>query len=369
MRNNMKLWVLAVIALFVAAPLLAQTGSIKGVAKDQTGKPLAGATVQLVSPETGRRYSVKTGKDGSFQMLGVNGGAYDISLIVDGKTVFGYQKYPIGLTVNNIDLDMQKAAQAQGGQGQPAMTEEQKKQMEAVKKQNAEIEKENAKIKGLNEMLAQAHAAEQSGNAAQAVQILTQATTADPNKDLLWANLGEAQKLAGQQATDSAGRKQAYSASVESFKKAIALKPQAPYYNNMGDALAKAGDYSGAIQAFDQAATMDPTNAAMYYFNEGAVLTNAGKTDDALAAFDKCIKANPNQADAYYQKGVTLLGKATVDSKTGKVTAPPEAAEAFNKYLELAPTGPNAENAKQMLASIGATVETSFGKTKSGKKK
>jgi hypothetical protein len=48
------------------------------------------------------------------------------------------------------------------------------------------------------------------------------------------------------------------------------------------------------------------------------------------------------------------------------MTAPPGTAEAFNKYLELQPQGTYADAAKQMLASIGATVETSFGK---GKKK
>ena len=46
--------------------------------------------------------------------------------------------------------------------------------------------------------------------------------------------------------------------------------------------------------------------------------------------------------------------------------APAGTEEAFNKYLELAPTGQFADPAKQMLASMGATVETSFGK---GKKK
>jgi hypothetical protein len=46
-----------------------------------------------------------------------------------------------------------------------------------------------------------------------------------------------------------------------------------------------------------------------------------------------------------------------------KMIAPPGTAEAFQKYLELAPTGPHAEEAKAMLASVGATVETSYGTT------
>ena len=96
------------------------------------------------------------------------------------------------------------------------------------------------------------------------------------------------------------------------------------------------------------------------------MLTNTGKVDEANQAFDKAIQADPSKADAYYWKGVNLLGKATIKGNT--MEAPPGTAEAFNKYLQLQPTGQFAEPAKQMLASIGAAVETSFGKGKAGTK-
>ena len=140
----------------------------------------------------------------------------------------------------------------------------------------------------------------------------------------------------------------------------------AAYYNNLGEAAGKAGKMDDAIKAYNQAAQLNPEGAAGYYYNEGAVLTNAGKVDDAIAAFDKCIAADPTRADAYYQKGVNMIGKATL--KGDKMVAPPGTAEAFQKYLELAPTGPYADVAKQMLTSIGASVETGFGKKKPSKK-
>ena len=46
------------------------------------------------------------------------------------------------------------------------------------------------------------------------------------------------------------------------------------------------------------------------------------------------------------------------------MVSPPGTEEAFNKYLELDPTGPFADASKQMLASMGATIETSYGKKK-----
>jgi hypothetical protein len=79
-------------------------------------------------------------------------------------------------------------------------------------------------------------------------------------------------------------------------------------------------------------------------------------------AFDKVIAADPNKADAYYWKGVNMIGKATL--KGDKMVAPEGTAEAFQKYLELQPTGTFADPAKQMLTSIGASVETQFGNKK-----
>ena len=61
-----------------------------------------------------------------------------------------------------------------------------------------------------------------------------------------------------------------------------------------------------------------------------------------------------------------MIGKATLQSD--KMVAPPGTAEAFQKYLELQPTGTYADAAKQMLTSIGSSVETTYGKKKAPKK-
>jgi hypothetical protein len=46
------------------------------------------------------------------------------------------------------------------------------------------------------------------------------------------------------------------------------------------------------------------------------------------------------------------------------MVAPDGTAEAFQKYLELQPTGPHAEEAKAMLQGLGSPVETSYGTQK-----
>jgi tetratricopeptide (TPR) repeat protein len=87
------------------------------------------------------------------------------------------------------------------------------------------------------------------------------------------------------------------------------------------------------------------------------VNTNQGEAGEA--AFKKAIELDPNYADAYYQLGLVRIGRATVGADQ-KMVAPAGTAEALQKYLELKPDGPNADGAKALLESMGATVQTTF---------
>ncbi len=348
-----------------AAAQMSNMTKVAGKVTDRDGKPMPGVMVQFIGLENGRKLQVKTDKKGEYFALGVQSGKYNVNFFnPDGSKLYSLNGVTVNLNqdVNTFDLDMKKEmANAQQNQEQQ-MTPEQKKQIE-------EAQKENTKIKGLNEKLAAAAAAQDAGNYDQAVATLTEATQMDPTRDLLWFKLADADRLwASKSNGDPAAQKERYANAIEAYKKAIAIKPQGAYYNNMAEALAKTGDTPGAIEAYAQAAQIDPTEAGKYYFNEGAVLTNTGKVDEAIAAFDKAIQADPNKPEAYYWKGVNLMGKATI--KGDKMEAPAGTAEAFNKYLELAPTGPYADPAKQMLDSMGAKIETTFGsKSKAATKK
>ncbi len=345
----MKKYIHVVALLFViglcAAPLWAQQleGTIRGVAKDSSGKPIAGATIRLYNPETGRKYEAKTNAKGEYQVL-VYFGTYKVSLVQNNNVIDEHNNAPVSAGGEQVvDFNEQPSS---GG-----LTPEQQQKI-------AEQQKQNEKIKGLNASIQQAKELEGAGNYDQAITVLTQATQVDPNQDLIWGYLGDAQR----------GAKK-YPDAVESYQKALALKPTSgPYMAQLADAYAKSGQTEKAVQEYAAAAQADPPNAGAYYFNEGAVLTNTGKLDEANAAFDKAIEIDPKRAAAYYWKGVNMIGKATM--KDNKMVAPPGTAEAFNKYLELDPDGKYADAAKQMLASIGATVQTSYGKSKSsGSKK
>ena len=341
MKKQINLFMLLGLLLVLSAiPAVAQTTGMHGVCKDQEGKPITDGVVEITNTDTGRKMSAKTEKSGEFRIIGLTPGTYNAMLMRNGQQVDAVNKIPVGVGDNaSVDFDLKKDLAKAGP------TEEQlKKQQEA--------QKQNEKIKGLNAKLAEARDLEKAGNYDQAVTIMQEATASDPTKDLLWAYLGDACR----------GAKK-YPEAIEAYQKALAINPNSgAYHDGLADAYAKSGQTDKAVAEYSAAAAAEPANAARYYYNEGAIFTNIGKVDEAITAFDKTIQADPTRADAYYWKGVNMIGKATL--KGDKMVAPDGTAEAFNKYLELDPSGKYADAAKQMLASIGASVETTFGKQK-----
>jgi len=381
-RWMMPVLISLILILSIPSALTQIMGSVKGVCKDLEGKPIAGATVEWLNSDNGRKYDLKTNSKGEYFSLGIAPGRYLTTLSKGGKEIFHFTNVMVGAEEKVVDFDMQKeqgaAAQAAG------MTPEQAKQQQ---EQQANIAKENATIKTLNEKLSAAKQSADAGNFDAAIGTMTEATQMSPNRDLLWAKLGEYTLDSAAKQTDNAEKTKRYSDAAEDYSKAVDLKQKAmdadakaktpdaikilaQYYNNLGQAQAKIGKTDNAVKAYTQAAQLDPAGAGQYYFNLGAILTNANTTNDAkmrqaaAEAFDKAIAADPNRAEAYYWKGTNLIGAATLQGD--KMVAPPGTAEAFQKYLELQPTGPHAEEAKAMLTSLGSTVETSYG-TKKGK--
>ena len=377
-RLLMLMLVVAVAALCVPPVFAQATGTVKGVCKDMEGKPIAGANLEWVNTDNGRKYNLKTNKKGEYFSLGIEIGKYKVTLTQDGKQLDSVNNFPVGGEEVTLDFDLKKS-QVEAAQ-QKGITPEQLKQMQ---EQQAKAAKETNTVKVLNEKLAVANQAMQTGDFETAVNTLNEATQMDPTRDLLWARLGDAHLSSAPKQTDAAEKAKRYTDAVSDYQKAIDLKKKvmetspkpddakylAAYYNNLGQAEARTGQLEESVKAYDQAAALNPPGAAQYYYNQGAVLTNSGKVDEANTAFDKSIAADPTKAEAYYQKGVNLINKATTDPKTGKVIPAPGTAEALNKYLELQPTGQFADGAKGMLQYIGSSIETSYGAKKKPTKK
>ncbi len=382
MKKHFAFLLFAVLALGLCVPpVFAQaSGTVKGACKDAQGNPVADAIVIWTNTDNGQKYPLKTNKKGEYFSLGLTPGTYLVTLYKNaddmkaGKEMDHVKGFKVQLDENTLDLDVKKEMEsAAKGQG---LSPEQLKQMQ---EQQAKSAKETMTVKTLNEKLNAAKTAADAGDFDTAIASLNEATQVDATRDLLWFKLGDYYRLSAPKQTDPAEKQKRLASAIEAYQKAVDLKKAAAnekdpnaaknlaaYYNNLAEAYAKANKTDDAVKTYELAAQADPTSAGQYYFNTGAVLTNAGKVDDALAAFNKVIAADPSRADAYYWKGVNMIGKATLQGD--KMIAPPGTAEAFQKYLELQPTGTYADAAKQMLTSIGSSVETTYGKKKAPKK-
>jgi tetratricopeptide (TPR) repeat protein len=204
-----------------------------------------------------------------------------------------------------------------------------------------------------------------------AVASLSKAGEMDPKHEVVWANLGAAYVgLAGGKTGpefDAAVQK-----ALAAYAKAVELKPSdADAHYGYALALAKAGKGSEMQAEMRKAADLDPANAYRIYYNLGAWLTNSGQNDAAAEAFKTSIAAAPEEpknADSYFQYGVALVSKAQVGAD-GKMTPVSGTVEAFRKYLQLAPTGQNAQGAKDMLNTLGSSVESKYSDPNQVKKK
>ena len=379
MKKHFVILLFVIMALGLCVPpVFAQaSGSVKGVCKDSQGNPVADGVVVWANLDNGQKSVLKTNKKGEYFSLGLTPGKYNITLYKSaddqkaGKELDHLNGYVLKLDENTVDFDVKKEIE-DAAKGKGISADQLKQQQE----QNAKAEKEKSTVGKLNDKLNAAKTAADAGDYDTAIADLTDATQLDPTRDLLWFKLGDYYRMSVPKQTDPAEKQKRLDSAVEAYKKAVDLKKAAPpdkdpaaaakmlaaYYNNLADAYSKDKKVDDAVKTYELSAQTDPSSAAQAYFNMGAVLTNAGKVDEAIVAFDKCIDADPTRAEAYYQKGVNLLGKATLQ---GDKTVPaPGTVEALQKYLEIAPTGPNAQSAKDLLASLRAKVETTYGTKK-----
>ena len=104
---------------------------------------------------------------------------------------------------------------------------------------------------------------------------------------------------------------------------------------------------------------LDPVNGAKFYFNLGAVMVNTGNVQGAIDAFRSATETDPNYSMAYYQLGMALVGMAET-KEDGSVVPAPGTIEAFQRYIELEPTGDYTQSAQGMLTGLTSQVETSY---------
>ncbi len=397
MKHTFSLWLgltaasgllaLAIPSALSQTPPAANMGKIHGRVINPTGQPQGGGTESL-SFDGGHTLDFTFPVDATGNFAGeAKPGTYSL--------VYRAPDTPPGQMVDQIrgvkiiaGQDLEQDDDMSRQEYIDKMPEDQKKQLEELKKVNAEALKANALIANLNADLkivsqdkkdidsAVATATQTLGAGAAKADIaakadeiktakytdiqslMTKDTTAKPDEALLWNNLAYAQ----------AGLKD-YDDAITTYKKAIDLetaskKPRLPVIGvaneGLGEIYARTGKVPEANAAFDAAAKADPASAPLYLRNEAVIFYQENNNAAEAAAADEAIKIDPTQPILYYIKGQGLIANATVDPKTNRIVLPPDCVAAYQKYLELAPTGPYAAEVAGILQQAGEKVSSSY---------
>ncbi len=345
-------------ALSLAGQQAATMGKIHGHINDPAGVPQTGTALLypggLTSASQEPKYTLPVDTNGDYKGE-VAPGSYTLVFRAPNTP-----KDKIADQIDDIKVTAGADTEANDDMSRPEymnkLSPEERKAIEETKAKNAAILKENSQIKNLNADLAKARSDRANKDFNDAAQLMQHDVAIKPDQSLLWVELGEAQL----------GLKQ-YSDAETSLQKGIQLdqaakKPNPDVEGAAGNALGEAYGSDGKIPesqaAYDAAAKANPSGASMYYSNEAIVMDRNNQLDATVAAADKAIAADPTKPIPYYLKGKALINKATIDPKTQKIVAPPGTQEAYQKYLELAPTGPFSNDAKQVLAELSATPPT-----------
>ncbi len=377
--HGRKPWVgitmLVVALLCTMAPrAAAQDGSLSGNVLDVAGKPWPEMVVDAVSDQ-GAKLTTKTDKDGNYAFHNLRPGVYNVTIELPPPNKpyeFAQVRVQSGAETPKVNANFKDIMSKQGA----AAVEAQKKQEEEKQKFQGMKQHFDAGVAALTQAtqakaeLAKAPADQRDALKTQvtdlsgkAVTELEAAKAAAPEKDanlhLIYARLGDAYDAAGR-ADDAAN----------AYKQAVALKPSAAYYNNLGGILGRAGKIDAAMAAYAKSAELDPTNAAQAYRNAGITMYNAGKMKEAVEPLKKATELDPKSAQAWYLLGASLVG-AMEYKKVGEkleVVVQPGTVEAYQKAVDLDPNGPYGQQAKQgleALAQIAPGIDT---KTKVKKK-
>jgi len=410
MKRTISLWLgllaFALMPVFAQAPATPATpanpvikgpsGKIHGHVTNVSGMVTASGTVSL-STDGGpnSKFTFKVGPNGDYEGEATPGTYMVVYRGPDtppDKLLDSIDKVKIVAGQDTLqDIDMSRKEYIEKN-----LTAEQRKQLEEVKKKNVDVLKTNAIVNNINADLkittqdfkdadgalaaaklalgataakadVDAREAEiKTAKYTEAETLMLKDTAAKADASVLWAQLGLAQVGLANMKSDQAK----YGEAEASFKKAIevdlASKKPAPVtqssaYSGLGEIYARTGKVPEANAAYDSAAKAYPAGAWNNLKNEAVVFIQVGNGDAAAAAADEAIKVDPSQALPYYLKGQGLIQKATIDPATSKMILPPGCAEAYQKYLDLAPTGPYANDVKGILAEATQTHNSSIG--------
>ena len=279
------------------------SGRVEGRVLAPDGTPVVGATLKLVHTERKGGPTIKTDKKGRWAFLGLVAGTWNVDVEAPGYAV---RQVSFNLPSEASHLDPMEIRLEKSGPAPvpPEVLETVKKADEAYKAGRfAEAQAEYEKLLALRPDLA---------------------TTIH------------------QQMGFSLVQQKKYPEALEHLQKVLDADPaNAPIRVIAAQAALSGGLVDrglSLLKALDESAIKTPD----VFFNLGVALINANRPEDAIPYFDKSIALDAAYADGYFRRGLAYL-------QLGKMA---EAKADLQKFVELAPTGAEADLARKALTQL-----------------
>ncbi|OGW35176.1 MAG: hypothetical protein A2010_04925 [Nitrospirae bacterium GWD2_57_9] len=134
--------------------------------------------------------------------------------------------------------------------------------------------------------------------------------------------------------------------SPEEIRQLEQLAKQAPdnaeAWTMLGNALMDANRFAEAVEAYQKSLAIDPKNVNVRV-DLGTCFRNSGRPQQAVEEYKKALKIDPRHINGNRNMGVVLA--YDLNDKKGAV-------KAFEKYLELASTAPDAGEIRQLVQNL-----------------
>lgn len=306
------------LCLLLATPVNAQDwrqgkGRIEGSVTDPQGNPIAGASVALRHEEGGGP-DLKTDKKGRWKFLGMRGGNWSVEASAPG---YRSSKYPVTVSEagrgQSVAIQLEPEPEAKPEEPPGVSLGGQKISQEAAEA----IEKGNAALAEKN-----------YGAAAESYR---KALAEVPNSVSLLTNIAMAYYFDNKP--------------EEALSYARQTVAKAPDNASAWLMISELELQKGNLEAGKEALAKVPAERIVSpqpYLNIGILYYNAKKPAEAEDYFSRAIAMKGDLAAAYYYRGLTRYQvKRTADAKAD-----------LQKSIELAPTGADADTAREILKTM-----------------
>jgi tetratricopeptide (TPR) repeat protein len=351
MKNTSRLLSLAAAFIVVtAASVHGQSAQVRGELRGEGGSAVPGVLISFDRVDQGfdNHYELETDQRGDFVHLSITPGDYEITFEHNDSVHFVVSRISagdveIGLNLENLEYDAYEFNRQSGNVEHVIRDIRQISARARIERTPDSISDEDRAARdeaarseaAMREAFQAGRDAMTAGDYATAVAQFTLATQgAGAQQHVTHANLGAALE-----------RLQRFEEAAAAFEQAQMqldlgnIPPEETnYFQNLVVNYANAGEGELALEYAERGAAADPNGAAQSFTAIGVQLVNGGNTESAQAAFQRAIELDPEAADAYYQSGIIYLS-----------TDIPAAIPMFERYLELAPNGPNAGPATELL--------------------